>query len=391
MADGSHTRRSMNMASISEAILSQLGPDAMQQIGRQLGVDERTVQQGVQLGLPVLLDALARNAQTADGAQSLAGALTRDHDGSALQNLPSVIGGAQQGDGAAILEHVLGPQQGRVERGLTQQTSVDGGALLQILAPIVLAQLGSQQRQQGLDAGGISQTLRQEQQELQGGGLLDIVNQVLGGGAGPLGGQGGEGLAAAVGGGPLTQLLFSMFGPSLIKQIADIFGIDQKTAQHILTIAIPLLLAALARNAQSQKGADQLHTALERDHDGSVLGNIDEVLTDPSSRKGDKIIKKVLGPQAPAIAQTLTEQTGVDGARLLQTLAPIVLGVLGQQTRQQGLDSVGLASALQQEQDTLQQEQGDIMNVVGQLLSEGQSERESGGLLGALGRLFGGR
>jgi hypothetical protein len=389
------------MPSVYESILSELGPDAIAQIGQQLGVDQQTAQQGVQAGLPLLLAALARNAGSDTGARSLSGALVRDHDGSALNNVPAALNSYRQGEGDGILRHVFGEQRPVVEQRLSQQAGVDGGALLQMLAPLVLAQLGKMQRQENLDAGGIAGALRQEEQQLQGGGLLDLVGQLLGGALGAGGGSsapgstsggGLGGLSGAVGGGALTQLLLSSLGPALIQRVSAIFGIDEQTAQRVLMVAIPLLLAALARNASTPQGADSLFGALQRDHDGNVLSHMDEVFANPRASNGDKIVRKVLGNQAPTVAQTLTEQTGLDGERLLQTLAPIVLGALGLKARREHLDAGGLAATLQEERGSLEQSHGDVMDVVGQLIGGQPGESQPGGdLLGALGRLLSGR
>ncbi len=234
------------------------------------------------------------------------------------------------------------------------------------------------------------------------GGLLDIVGQLIGGAltgggsssqpstpsdiigqliSGALGGGSQpsmpstsadpndlSGVMGAVGGGPMTQMLLSALGPTLAQYVADTFGIDKASAMKVLMVAIPLLLTALARNAQNRRGADSLHSALERDHDGSAINNLGEIFANPNAAKGGKIVKKVLGNRTDAVAQTLTEQTGLDGGQLLATLAPVVLSVLGQQQRQQGYDSNGLAGALLQERNALQSSSGDLMGALAQMI-----------------------
>jgi Bacterial protein of unknown function (DUF937) len=235
------------------------------------------------------------------------------------------------------------------------------------------------------------------------GGLLDLVGQLIGGAMTEGGGRapqpsspadilggllgdaiGGQqapaprmpdagsddlgGLMGSIGGGPMTQMLLAALGPTLAKHVADMFGIDQRTAQRVVMVAVPLLLAALARNAQNKRGANSLSSALERDHDGSALNQIDDIFANPDTRQGGKIVKKVLGNRTNAVAQTLTEQTGLDGNKLLATLAPVVLGVLGQQQRQQGYNPDSLAGALLQERNALQSSSGDLMSVLAQMI-----------------------
>ncbi len=159
--------------SLVDQLISSLGPDGIRMIGQQLGVDEQTAQTSVGLGIPVLLSALANNAERPEGAAALTTALTKDHDGSIFDNvLGALLGGAQPSNPAAqdsdkILGHVLGDQRSRVESSISQSSGIDGGKLLLLLAPLVLGALGSQQRQQGLDADGVAGSLRKERRQLE--------------------------------------------------------------------------------------------------------------------------------------------------------------------------------------------------------------------------------
>lgn len=128
-----------------------LSGDAVNQIGQQIGADEHTTQQAIQSALPVLLGSMANNAQDPMGAASLAGALERDHDGSALGNLGGLIGSLGGQHGGGILGHILGGRQPVAEERISQSSGLDMskvGPLLMILAPIVMGALG-QMRQQG--------------------------------------------------------------------------------------------------------------------------------------------------------------------------------------------------------------------------------------------------
>lgn len=171
------------MASLLDGLMQQLGGDTLRQLGQQLGADEATTQKALGAALPALVGALARNAQTSDGANALASALDRDHDGSALANLPALLSG---GAGGAILKHVFGGKQGAVEQGLGAATGLSGaqsGQLLSMLAPVVLGALGSAKKSGGLDAGGLAAMLGQERTALGGasggglGGLLSLIDR----------------------------------------------------------------------------------------------------------------------------------------------------------------------------------------------------------------------
>lgn len=172
------------MASLLDGLLQQFGGDTMRQLSQQLGTDDTTTQKAVGAALPALVGALARNAQSPDGAASLAGALDRDHDGSVLNDLPALLGAGGGGAGASILGHILGGKQSAVAGGIGAATGLDAaksGQLLSMLAPIVMGALGQAKRTNGLDAGGLASMLGAERSAIsgQGGGALGSLMNLI--------------------------------------------------------------------------------------------------------------------------------------------------------------------------------------------------------------------
>lgn len=172
------------MDNLLQGLMGQLGGGAVGQIAEKLGVDEGTAQNGIQAALPILLGALARNAQTEGGAEALHSAISNDHDGSVLENVEGSISSYQDGPGAAILGHVLGGQSDAISGLVSQQLGgANGGALLQMLAPLVLGYLGQQKQQQGLDVAGLAGMLLggggQQQAQPAASGLMGMVGQLL--------------------------------------------------------------------------------------------------------------------------------------------------------------------------------------------------------------------
>lgn len=169
------------MSGILDLITQQLGGQNLDQISRSLGTDNKTAGNAVQAALPALLGALSRNASNQGGAQSLLGALQKDHDGSVLDDLGGFLQNQKYNDprgGQAILNHLLGQRQGRVQQGVSQVSGLDqnnSGKLLSMLAPVVMGALGKQTRQQGLGADGLMSMLSGESRQVeshQGGGLV---------------------------------------------------------------------------------------------------------------------------------------------------------------------------------------------------------------------------
>ena len=171
--------------SVLDILTAQLDDQAIQKMGNQLGVDPSTASQAVSAALPMLIGAMADNSSQSGGAQALASALDRDHDGSILDD---VIGFLGQGSGASglgegILKHVLGGRQNNAENALGKIAGLNSGQagrLLAMLAPLVMGALAKQKQKGGLDAGDLAGMLagdrrRVEQAQPQAGSLLQSV------------------------------------------------------------------------------------------------------------------------------------------------------------------------------------------------------------------------
>ena len=129
--------------SITDELFSQLQDGHVSRIGEQLGISPEQAQAAVAAALPLLVGALGRNAQQPQGATSLFEALGRDHAGLDVGSaLGSALGGG--GQGGSILGHIFGRRQDSAASGLGAATGLGNeraGALLRLLAPVVMAYL----------------------------------------------------------------------------------------------------------------------------------------------------------------------------------------------------------------------------------------------------------
>jgi hypothetical protein len=170
--------------SLLDMLQQRLGNDAVQQISRQLGTDHGTTESAIAAALPMLVGALARNAQDPNQAGALANALSRDHDGSILNDVAGYLGQGGTGAGDSILGHVLGSRRQSVESGLGHVAGLDpakAGTLLAMLAPLVMGALGKAQRDGKLDPGGLAGMLGAEQQRAADAapGVMGVLTQLL--------------------------------------------------------------------------------------------------------------------------------------------------------------------------------------------------------------------
>jgi len=174
------------MANLVEQILQQMGGETIGQMGKQLGAQPDQMQVALGNALPLLLDALARNSSNHQGAEALAGALERDHDGSILENLGGLLGNPEASEGPGILKHILGERKQNVESTLSRASGLSSGStgkMLMMLAPIVLGYLGKKKKQENLNPGGLTDILignqqyQQQQQPKQMGMLGRLLDQ----------------------------------------------------------------------------------------------------------------------------------------------------------------------------------------------------------------------
>lgn len=148
----------------------------------------------------------------------------------------------------------------------------------------------------------------------------------------------------------MDSLLGQLMSGNNLQQIGNTLGVDESQAGQAVSTALPMLIAALGKNAASPEGAQSLSNALAKDHDGSVLNDITGFLSSGGNpAEGSGILGHVLGSNLPAVEQGLGNATGLPASSmgsLLTMLAPLVMGGLGQQQQQQGLDASGIANLL---------------------------------------------
>lgn len=72
----------------------------------------------------------------------------------------------------------------------------------------------------------------------------------------------------------ILDLLNSDLGKTIISGVSGSTGTDQNKTSSVLTMALPVLMKAMERNASTPEGAQGLMGALSSKHDGSILDNL---------------------------------------------------------------------------------------------------------------------
>ena len=118
-----------------------------------------------------------------------------------------------------------------------------------------------------------------------------------------------------------------------VQEVSQRLGVDPVVAQRAVNAAIPLVTAAIAAHANSG-GADTVHL---------------EATTQAENPQRPAPLTQVLGDHHDAVTQRVSDVTGIsreDASKILGTVAPAVLGGIGQHIQEQGVDPGQLANDL---------------------------------------------
>ena len=189
----------------------------------------------------------------------------------------------------------------------------------------------------------------------------------------------------------LTQALMQSLASGGLEKIGSTVGADRDTASSALSAVIPALVTGLAKNSAKPEGAESLLRALQEDHDGSVLSNLDGLLGDPAAGEGAGILSHVLGAKQPVVEKGLAGKTGMSAAQVSQLLAiaaPLVMGALGKQQREKGLDAGGLSSLLGSAMKADADADPDLLGMLNTMLDADKDGSAVDEVMGFVGKLF---
>lgn len=196
----------------------------------------------------------------------------------------------------------------------------------------------------------------------------------------------------------LIDLLQSQLSGNVLDQLSNQIGEEKEKTEVATSGIISMLTAALAKNAASPGGASALASALDTDHDGSILDNIGDLLggnlTNNRAANGAGILRHVLGGKQGNAIDAISKMSGLNSAKtgnLMTMLAPIVLGMLGKQKRETNMDQSGLSDMLSRSVKSATNQRQE-MGLLGKLLDrdgDGSVMDDIAGLgMKTLGNLF---
>lgn len=174
------------MATLAESITQSLGSETLAKIGKQIGVDEATMQTGLEAAVPAVLGSIGKTASTpgglddimnqlpqpADGSDPLSSAIGGLADAAGSGGLGDILGGLLGGGGAQApatdmsslgpLGVLVGPAIGVVGTALSKKLGFDVSPILTMGVPIVLAAIARNAKQNKLDKAGVAKLINDE-------------------------------------------------------------------------------------------------------------------------------------------------------------------------------------------------------------------------------------
>jgi hypothetical protein len=204
----------------------------------------------------------------------------------------------------------------------------------------------------------------------------------------------------------ILDTIGSQLGGNTLTQISQQLGTDPATTAKAVSVALPLLIGGLSRNAATPDGAAALDQALTRDHDGSLLDAPHQAITNPSAFNAGGILGHIFGQRQAPVQQGVAKATGMDmqsAGKVLMILAPIVMAGLARARSAQGANA-SAGAVLQGEQAHIERQVPGIGGLASILdrnhdgsvaddianLAAGQLGGGTGGLGGGLGNILGG-
>src|SRR5690606_26567496 len=175
---------------ITDLITGGIGSKAINLVAKTLNIDESKAKWVVAAAVPLMIAALNYNSKKSKEKEKGINQALEKHNGGIFDQIGNLFGNGPSEDDNKIVNHMFGKNTEVVKDNLATKTGLSAdkiGGALAILAPIVMGYLG-----------------KQKQQESSGGGIGDLLGNVLGGGqSNPSGGGGmlGSIIGSVLGGG----------------------------------------------------------------------------------------------------------------------------------------------------------------------------------------------
>lgn len=192
----------------------------------------------------------------------------------------------------------------------------------------------------------------------------------------------------------ILEDILGMLGQKGVDEVARKAGTDAQQTQAASAAAVAALLKGLANNAGSQQGAADLLEALKRDH-----WNFDAQQAPAQIQKSDPgltadILGHIFGKKQEKVERQLGKATGVgqgNMGKILASLAPVVLGMIANRSKQSNVESgPDLSKWIGQQTTQMKESHKDLGFLESMLDSDHDGDVDIGDIAGMIGKFMGG-
>jgi len=176
----------------------------------------------------------------------------------------------------------------------------------------------------------------------------------------------------------LIDLVQGQLSDDMIDQLSSQIGGSRDQTHAATNGVLSTLVSALSKNAQRPGGVEALVSAVDRDHDGSVLDDAmgyllgNKKAQNTNMLNGTGIVKHVLGEKQDSANSMLSKLSGLDKAQIGQlmiTLAPLVMGAIGKARKTEGMSVSGIGDLLSHTVQSKSNENNE-MGLIGKFLDK---------------------
>ncbi|HEX7158022.1 MAG TPA: OmpA family protein [Edaphobacter sp.] len=159
----------------------------------------------------------------------------------------------------------------------------------------------------------------------------------------------------------IMDSVMSFMSPQVLGPLASHLGVSTDTAQKGLQASSAAILSGLASKADEPGFLSQIFGMVTNPANtpsalSSLTSNIGSAISGASGSglmdMGSRFLSNVFGPRLSTVTDSIAQSSGMGASKastLMSMAAPMVLGALGQQTREHNLTASGLASELKSE------------------------------------------
>lgn len=167
----------------------------------------------------------------------------------------------------------------------------------------------------------------------------------------------------------ILEQISGMLGDNELDQISQKIGADKSQTQNAIASALPALLGGLSRKADADDAEDTFGQ-WDNDNDDGMLDNVSNFFGGSNESRGEGMLSQIFGNKRERVEQTVGKSSGLTGGQsgmLMKMLAPMVMGSLFRQKKQQNMSSGGLFDLIRGENKQVEQKSG---GMIGRMLDQ---------------------